>query len=440
MRLGVEVCSVKRLVTTAAIGAAIFSCTSIAAPSFHDAGPNLSDNGASGAWSSLYATRNPAGSQFSIAPQSTLRMGILSSIGVGAEVGPIDNFVDEIDDLIDQLDRDDISLSEGNALVHRFNAILGPLAQDGYVKVQGGVQVPLFPILFRSELGVFTVDANIGAQARVGFLDSPLTYNAVAEELETASAVYVKGAKVSEVALGFSRAMWQHGTGRLFVGGSLRYLHAELSKQVVALDSIADDEDVEDVLADNYDVNARTSSNVTVDLGAIYDGSTYRIGLTLANLTEPKFDYGAIGSNCGALAGSSQYSCHAAAFYGDRIALNETWTLERFATLEGALLFAGGAGSLAASVDLNDVHDPVGDLNQGLKVALGYKTQTPWLPDMRVGYRKNLAGTELSSASLGFTFFSRLHVDVAYGLESTEIDGSSVPRTMAFNIGFEMSY
>ncbi len=41
------------------------------------------------------------------------------------------------------------------------------------------------------------------------------------------------------------------------------------------------------------------------------------------------------------------------------------------------MFFASGTGSLAASVDLNDVHDPVGDLNQNLKVALGYKTADP---------------------------------------------------------------
>ncbi|HWK48403.1 MAG TPA: conjugal transfer protein TraF, partial [Steroidobacter sp.] len=171
----------------AAVSAALFSCASFAAPGFVDSGPNLSDNGASGAWTSLYATRNPAGSEFAIAPESSFRMGILSSIGLSMEVGPVDNFSDEIDDLIDQLDRDDISLAEGNALVERFNSILGPLSRDGYVKVQGGVQVPLFPILYRNNLGVFTLDANLSGQARLGLLDAPLTYNSVSEEIETAS-------------------------------------------------------------------------------------------------------------------------------------------------------------------------------------------------------------------------------------------------------------
>ena len=430
----------KSVAIAAAVSAALFSCASFAAPGFVDAGPNLSDNGASGAWTALYATRNPAGAEFAIAPDASFRLGILSSIGVGMEVGPVDNFADEIDDLIDALDRDDLTLSEGNALVERFNSILGPLSRDGYAKLHGGVQVPLFPILYRNSLGVFTLDANLSAQARLGFLDSPMTYNSVSEEVESASAAYVKAGQVNEIALGFSRPVWSQPGRRLIVGGNLRFLQAKLSKEVIALEAIEDDEDVEDVLKDSYDVNERKSSNVTVDVGAIYDASNYRVGVTLANLTEPDFKYGAIGNNCGSLSGNAQYNCFTAAYFGNRIALNETWTLERLATLEGAVFFASGAGSLAASSDLNDVHDPVGDLNQNLKVALGYKTQTNWLPDVRVGYGKNLAGSELSSASLGFTFFSAVHFDVSCGLESTNIDGSSVPRTLAFNLGFEMSY
>lgn len=427
-------------VRTAAIAAAMFSCASLAAPGFHDVGPNLTEGGASSQWTSLYATRNPAGAEFSIAPQSRLRMGVLSSLGLGMEVGPVDNFVEEIDDLIEQLDRDNISLVEGNALVQRFNALLVPFGQDGYVKVHGGVHVPLFPALIRTSYGVFALDANFSGQARLGLLDSPLTYNPVSEEIETASAAYVKGATLAEVAVGFARPVWQSNARQLTVGGSLRFLRAALSKQVVALQDIDDGDEIEDVVKDTYDANERETSNVTLDIGAIYSTERYRVGLTVANLTEPDFKYGAIGVNCGTLSGNAQYNCYTASYFGDRIALNETWTLERLATLEGVWLFAGGAGSLSATVDLNDVHDPVGDLNQNAAISLGYKTKTPLLPDVRIGYRKNLAGTKLGTASFGVTFFRRVHFDVAYGLDSTEIDGSSTPRNLAFNLGFEMSY
>lgn len=435
-----EILFVKRISIAVSVASALWSCTVLAAPGFHDPGPSLTDGGASDAWTSLHAARNPAGGELAIAPDARVRTGILSSMGFGVEVGPVDDFAEEIQDLVDQLDRDDISLSEGTALVDRFNAILPAIGADGYVKLHSGVHVPLFPFLLRTEVGVFTLDANIAAQGRLGVLDAPLTFNPVSEELETASAAYVKSAMLTEFAVGFSRPVWTQDSSKVIVGGSVRYLRAALSKQVIALESVEDDEDIKDLVKDAYDSNEHTSNAVTIDVGTIYSGSSYRVGLTVANLTEPEFQYGALGANCAALADDAQYNCYSAAFFGDRIALTETWTLERLATVEGALSFAGGAGTLSGSVDLNEVRDPVGDLTQGAHVALGYKTQTPWLPDVRVGYRRNLAGTQLSSASLGFTFFGAAHLDVAYGLESTRIEDRSVPRTFGINLGFEMSF
>src|SRR5690606_15047788 len=121
---------VKTIVMT--LLAATLSCASFAAPTFRDAGPTLTDGASSSHWTALYATRNPAGAEFSISPESKIRMGVLSSLGIGVEVGPVDDFVDEIDSLIEQLDRDDISLAEGQALVQRFNALRGTVA--GWVR------------------------------------------------------------------------------------------------------------------------------------------------------------------------------------------------------------------------------------------------------------------------------------------------------------------
>lgn len=120
--------------------------------------------------------------------------------------------------------------------------------------------------------------------------------------------------------------------------------------------------------------------------------------------------------------------------------MSETWTLERLATVEGAWFFADGRGTLSGALDLNEVRDPVGDLNQSFAVSLGYKTLTRLLPDVRIGYRKNLAGTKLDTATFGMTFFRRLHLDVAWGLKSTVIDDRSMPRNFALNLGFEMTY
>lgn len=384
--------------------------------------------------------RNPAGSQFALASDERLRLGILSSVGFSTEVGAVDNFGEEIERLIDELDRDDIPVSEGTALVDHFNTLLPAIARDGYVKIAGGVELPLSPLIFRTEHGIYTLDAGLSAQGRVSILDAPLTFNPLSEELETPTAAYVKGAKITDVGVGYSRLVWQRNARGLALGGSLRHLRAGLSKQAIALESAEDSDEAIDLAKDSYDANEHVSSGVTVDLGAIYDTPHYHVGLTLANLTEPRFEYGAIGTNCGALTGDAQYNCFAAAYFSHRIALDETWTLERRATVDGGLFFAGGAGTVTARMDLNEVHDPVGDLEQAASVGVAYRTRTSWLPDLRAGYHRNFAGTQLSRASAGATFFDVMHIDLACGLERTDIDGTSVPRTLAFSFGFELSF
>ncbi len=428
-----------RFLTAAVAATVLVSGSALAAPRFHDAGPNLTLGGAPIGWTTLSSVRNPAASEFAIAPGATFRTAIVGSLGVSAEVGDVDNFIDDIDRLIDALDEDNLSLAEGNALANEFNDLLPVIGRDGYLTVQAGMQVPLFPIIVRTGVGVFTLDANLSAQAGLSVLDSPVTYNPVREELETSTSLYIKGVRLTELSLGYARPVWQNGNNSLVVGGRLKYLQAAMSKQVIALETVGDD-DAEDVVRDSWDENERTSSNLTADLGVVFAGANYRIGLTLANLTEPEFDYGRIGADCDKLTGNAQFNCYTAASFADRINLSETWTLERLATAEAAFLFANGAGSVSISVDLNEVNDPVGAPNQWLAAAVAYMPESTWVPGARVGYRKNLAGSELSMITAGLSFFKRVHLDVAYGLESTKVDGNSVPRVFAFNLGIETSF
>jgi len=425
--------------TAAVAVTALASSSALAAPHFHDAGPHLTLGGASLGWTTLSSVRNPAASEFAIAPDATFRTGIVGSIGISAEVGDVDNFIDDVDRLLDALDEDNLSLSEGNALANEFNALLPIMGRDGYLKVQAGAQVPLFPIIVRTGAGVFTFDANVSAQAGLRVLDSPVTYNPVSEELETSSSLYIKGVRLTELSLGYARPVWKSNNNTLTLGGRLKYLQAAMSKQVIALETVSDD-DVGDVVRDTWDENERTSNNLTADLGAVLSGSNYRIGLTVANLTEPEFDYGRVGTNCASLTGNAQFNCFTALSFANRINLSETWTLERLATAEAAFLFANGAGSLSVAVDLNEVNDPVGDANQWFAAAVSYLPESAWIPGARVGYRKNLAGSELSMVTAGLTFFKRVHLDAAYGLESTKVDGDSVPRVFALNLGIEMSF
>jgi len=59
---------------------------------------------------------------------------------------------------------------------------------------------------------------------------------------------------------------------------------------------------------------------------------------------------------------------------------------------------------------------------------------------VRFGVRKNLAGTEIGYLGAGITAFKYLNLDLASSLETTKINGTSVPRSLLINLGFNIAF
>ena len=91
-------------------------------------------------------------------------------------------------------------------------------------------------------------------------------------------------------------------------------------------------------------------------------------------------------------------------------------------------------------LDTNAVPDPVGDDFQWLSVSGGYATDSWWIPGIRVGYRKNLAGTELSYLGAGVTVFKFVNIDVASALDTVSISGKTLPQGLMASIGFQVNF
>ena len=92
------------------------------------------------------------------------------------------------------------------------------------------------------------------------------------------------------------------------------------------------------------------------------------------------------------------------------------------------------------AADTSPVHDPVANQLQWMTVSAAYATNNWIIPGVRVGYRKNLAGSQLSAATVGFTLFKTLHLDAAYGLETIDVDGQPQPRMAQLNLGLDLLF
>ncbi|KPJ91643.1 MAG: hypothetical protein AMJ55_11335, partial [Gammaproteobacteria bacterium SG8_15] len=78
-----------------------------------------------------------------------------------------------------------------------------------------------------------------------------------------------------------------------------------------------------------------------------------------------------------------------------------------------------------AAYDVNEVKGPTGDEYQWATASAAFITKSWIVPGIRLGYRVNQAGSELSYLTGGITLFKYLNIDGAYGLEEVVIDGSA---------------
>lgn len=366
------------------------------------------------------------------------RAGFLGPIGLSYEVGKVSHFTDRVDDLENILDRTNYSsVAEANAAIADANSIISDIADSAYVKVSGSTQVPFMPFIYKTRTrGAFILDASGSFVGKANILSDDITVSG--SELSSNISLYVKAATDIRVGLGYSQLMLRTPVGELVGGVKANFHRISLGRSLAVLTD--ENDDASDVFMDSLTDGKTASSGVGIDLGAIWVSNHYQLGATLANINQPTFDFGDLG-DCSGLSGSSLSSCNAAnALAGDgKLSLSDTYKMEAQGTIDGAITSRNRQWILSASYDVNGVKDPVGDDYQWGVVSLAYFSDSVFAPGLRVGYRENFAGTQLSYVTAGLTLFRRLNVDVAYGLQKIE-GGSVLPRSMALSIGYDMAF
>lgn len=364
-----------------------------------------------------------------------VRLGYWSQFGGSIEFGKADNFQEDIDLLQKELDKLDASPSASGAIAVRekFDALLVNFGNNGNIKLAGAVSVPGLPAAIYVDRidGVITLDAAVSTLAKVSFLDDPLVD--VSGTLRTNSAIYVKGASIFQLGAGYSRSVFEMKgrgplKGELVLGARGNVYFASLTKQVANIDR-DDGKNVGDLISDGMSANSKDSTAFGVDLGAVWHSDYYQLGLTGKNLNSPEMKYGSLENNA------------SARYFSGELALNETHTMDPQFTVDGAVFTKTKALMVSGSMDLNEANDAVGDQVQNLHLAATYFPKNPFAPVARFGYQKNLAGSELSALNFGLGLFRGVaNIDFTYGLESVQVDGSSMPRQLGLQFSFEESF
>lgn len=94
----------------------------LCSPLYAVQGDQVSNSRYSVATHNAYAMNGVNAASVNAHTKESTSFAFLTSLRFGGEIGDAD-FADDIEDLIDELDRDDITLDEANALIDRFNAV-----------------------------------------------------------------------------------------------------------------------------------------------------------------------------------------------------------------------------------------------------------------------------------------------------------------------------
>ncbi|MCG5548454.1 conjugal transfer protein TraF [Halorhodospira halochloris] len=245
-------------------------------------------------------------------------------------------------------------------------------------------------------------------------------------------AALAQGAYTRTISIGYGTAVAQYPTGTLFAGGRLNHFEVELSRTASDFD-----DDMGDTLTDGYTSNQRQSTDFGLDAGLVWVSDWYQLGATLININTPSFAYHSVPQDC-----NGDSSCELLNDAIDRgdIERSQDYEMEPQLSLEAAAQTPGRNWLLSAALDANAVDGPFGedynDAYQWFTLGAAYQPSTALLPGARFGYRQNLAGSELSYLSGGFTLANFFSLDAAVSTDTVD----SVPRGFMLSAGLETRF
>lgn len=435
-----------------------------ATPLYHPSGPNLTYGAVSNGQTVMSDITNPAAGAAVLQQEGNqYRFGILGSIGAGFEFGAVDDVYGKID-----AQADIFSIGVGvdpanfattiDAQVDTVNSVLSEVASpEAYAKGFVSAHVPLMPLVIAHKAlgGSLVFDVNGSVAVKVNALHADVVVDAAQLEsdillggagvytngditidattgspvltIDNDSSIVAKAASTAELALGYSRPLMELGGGTLYSGLRGKYYKVGMARAAIRLGTLIDG--AEQALTDATDADFVTDTALGLDFGMLWVNDHFRLGATLANVNEPSFEFGDI----------NNIASYTDTGILEQVRASNSYTMEQQLSLEASLYTASKNWVVSGGFDANAVADALGDEYQWATVSAAYATDTWWIPGIRAGIRKNLAGSEINYYTLGTTL-AMVNIDLAWSSDKVTIDGSSMPRGAMVNLGLEVSF
>jgi len=244
--------------------------------------------------------------------------------------------------------------------------------------------------------------------------------------IDNDSLLLVKAAMVNEFMLSYSKKAFENEYGSLYWGVRPTLYYVGMTNLGVRLGDL---DDAEAIFDDIKNGDYIWESGFDFDLGLTWSSKHYQLGLSLDNVVESTYDYPEIDRR--------RYSSIKVL---EELDYHESFTLDRQLTLQAAIYTEDRNWSLSMDLDANPIKDPMKDRFQWLSVSAGYAADSWWLPSARVGFSRNLVGSELAYLTAGITFAKFINLDVSSTLDTVTIDDTDYMRGLNITLGVQFDY
>jgi len=367
-----------------------------------------------------------------------------------------------IGDILDQLDPDVTAAL--NAIAREVavqTALLGLVATEGYGKAWVTFDAPF--VMEREYLGgTWSFGLNWSGSAKAYGIAEPIEFdvdeartrienwlntlpidrpvqlpisddiiltpgaNAVLFQIRNDSSIVSKSSRSTEFDVGYSRQAMSGAAGALYLGAEAHLYVKQLSRISVRFGDITDSKELFDSIRN---ADYRSDTRMGVDIGALWVGENYQLGAQVTNVNEPKFVFPDVNL--------SPYNSELIIGALER---DKVYRMDRQLKLEASLFSKSRRWSAHLGYDADPATDPMGDRFQWVTVSAGLATDKWWMPSARMGYRKNLAGTEIGYLGIGATVLKYVNIDISSALDSVKIDGRNLPQGLMMSIGFDIAW
>ena len=243
---------------------------------------------------------------------------------------------------------------------------------------------------------------------------------------ENDTSLVTKSTRLWDLSAGYSRPMLETNSGTLFGGVELHAYLMQLSRLSVRYGDITDSEELFEAIR-NADFS--NDNRLGIDLGVLWVSERYSLGAQLININQPTFEFNDLDLTPYRNEGIIGF-----------LVRDKTYQMDTQLKLEGSLFSRDRRWGVHLGLDANKASDPLGDDFQWATLSAGLQTKKWWAPDLRIGVRQNLAGTELGYLSAGATLFRYFNLDISSALDTTKINGTELPRGLMLSLGFEVTW